>query len=170
MTPQGPPGGCVPLDAGIQPRWRLAHSTPHFLFRLVEKKTGRTRKGYAASVRRRSRRRLRDCTVQKKRPLLVATLHVCAKLLYGGRRIGACFDFALPSGTLGSSARLILPSRGGWFGGRRGARAHLTSFSFRAFRFATRSPGNREERSVGLCWNSHQPPASGSENRRSRYP
>ena len=27
----------------IQPRWRLAHSTPHFLFRLAEKKTGRGR-------------------------------------------------------------------------------------------------------------------------------
>ena len=31
-----------------------------------------------------------------------------------------------------------LPTRGGWCGGRRGARSHLTSFSFRAFRVATR--------------------------------
>ena len=61
----------------------------------------------------------------------------------GGRRIGACSDFAWPSGTLGSSASLQLPSRGGWCGGRRGARTHLTSFSFRAFRFATRCPGGR---------------------------
>ena len=84
---------------------------------------------------------------------------------YGGRRIGACSDFAWPSGTLGSSASLQLPSRGGWCGGRRGARTHLTSFSFRAFRFtrkgyaasvsgkaangcaaATRCPGGRRGR------------------------
>ena len=61
----------------------------------------------------------------------------------GGRRIGACSDFAWPSGTLWSSARLMLPSRDGWCGGRRGAGTHLTSSSFRAFRFATRSPGGR---------------------------
>ena len=48
----------------------------------------------------------------------------------GGRRIGACSDLGLPSGTLGSSARSILPSRGGWCGGRRDARTHLTSSSF----------------------------------------
>ena len=59
----------------------------------------------------------------------------------GGRRIGASVDFGPPSGTLGSSAIPRLPSRGGWCGGRRGARTHLTSFSFRAFRFATRCPG-----------------------------
>ena len=61
----------------------------------------------------------------------------------GGRRTGASADLALPSGTLGSSARSILPSRGGWCPGRRVARTHLTSFSFRAFRFATRCPGGR---------------------------
>ena len=61
----------------------------------------------------------------------------------GGRRIGACSDFAWPSGTLWPSARSILPSRGGWCPGRRVARTHLTSFSFRAFRFATRCPGGR---------------------------
>ncbi len=61
----------------------------------------------------------------------------------GGRRIGACSDFAWPSGTLWSSASLQLPSRGGWYGGRRGARSHLSCFSFRAFRFATRYRGGR---------------------------
>ena len=61
----------------------------------------------------------------------------------GGRCIGASADFALPSGTLRSFARSVLPSRGGWCRPRRGARTHLTSFSFRAFRFATRSPGGR---------------------------
>ena len=77
------------------------------------------------------------CTVQKKRPLGRAPVQ-WPSARGGGRRIGACFDFALPSGTLCSSARLQLPSRGGWCGGRRGARSHLTSFSFRAFRVATR--------------------------------
>ena len=61
----------------------------------------------------------------------------------GGRCIGACSDFTFPSGTLWPSARSVLPSRGGWCPDRRGARTHLTSFSFRAFRFATRSPGGR---------------------------
>ena len=61
----------------------------------------------------------------------------------GGRRIGASADFARPSGTLGSSTNLQLPSRGGWCVLGRGARTHLTSFSFRAFRFATRYPGGR---------------------------
>ena len=83
------------------------------------------------------------CTVQKKRPLLVATLHIRAKLLHGSRRIGACSDLGWPTGTLCSSARAILPSRGGWYGGHRGARTHLSCFSFRAFRFATRCLGGR---------------------------
>jgi len=54
----------------------------------------------------------------------------------GGRRIGASADLGLPSGTLSSSARSWLLSRGGWCRQRRGARMHSTSFSFRAFRFA----------------------------------
>ena len=48
----------------------------------------------------------------------------------GGRRIGASADLALPSGTLWPSARSVLPSRGGWCPDRRGAKPHLTSFSF----------------------------------------
>ena len=32
-----------PIGRGIQPRRRLAHSTPHFLFHLAEKKMGRGR-------------------------------------------------------------------------------------------------------------------------------
>ena len=66
----------------------------------------------------------------KEKTALVATLHVCAKLLYGGRRIGASADLARPSDTLGPSARSVLPSRGGECRRRRGARMHLTSFSF----------------------------------------
>ena len=47
---------------------------------------------------------------------------------------------------LGLLRFLQLPSRGGWRSGHRGARTHLTSFSFRAFRFATRFPGGRRGR------------------------
>ena len=90
----------------------------------------------------------------------------------GGRRIGACSDLGLPSGTLGYSASLQLPSRGGWCRPRRGARTHLTSFSFRAFRFATRSLGGRRgrcpHRPVAEASINHR--ASGSENRRRMYP
>ena len=50
------------------------------------------------------RKRKRAVHGPKEKAALVATLHVRAKLLYGGRRIGACSDFAWPSGTLGSSA------------------------------------------------------------------
>ena len=120
-----------------------AGCTPHFLFGLGRKENGPYPQGVCRIRKRQSRQRLRDCTVQKKRPLLVATLHVRAKLLYGGRRIGACSDLGLPSGTLGPSARSVLPSRGGLCGGQRGARTHLTSFSFRAFCLATRCPGGR---------------------------
>ena len=88
----------------------------------------------------------------------------------GGRRIGACSDLGWPSGTLGSSARSVLPSRGGWCVLGRGARTHLTSSSFRAFRFATRCPGGRRSCCVGPCCTPHRPPASGSENRRRMYP
>ena len=53
-----------------------------------------------------------------------------------------------------------LPSRGGWCGGGRGARTHLTSFSFRAFRFATRCPGGCR----GRC--PHRPAAEAFINHR----
>ena len=108
------------------------------------------------------------CTVQRERRL--GALRCSGPPRDGGRRIGACSDLALPSGTLGPSVRSILPSRGGWCGGGRGAKPHLTSFSFRAFRFATRCPGPRRSCCLALCCNSHQPPISGSENRRSVYP
>ena len=94
---------------------------PVFFSVLPEKKTGRAR---------------------SKRKGRLGALRCSGPPRDGGRRIGACSDFAWPSGTLGSSARSMLPSRGGWCGERRGARTHLTSFSFRAFRFATRSTGS----------------------------
>ena len=98
---------------------------PHSLFGCAKKRTRRARC-------KRKRRRARSGAV--------------ALRAYGGRRIGACSDFSWHSGTLGPSVRSILPSRGGWCGGGRGARTHLTSFSFRAFRFATRCPGGRRGR------------------------
>ena len=103
---------------------------------------------------------------------LAATLHVRAKLLYGGRRemVPAGLRW-LPDGRGGVRYRLDggFPRRGCVLG--RGARTHLTSSSFRAFRFATRYPGGRR----GLCFRAdvhirplHQFPrgtASGSEKR-----
>ena len=80
---------------------------------------------------------------------LAATLHVRAKLLYGGRRemVPAGLRW-LPDGRGGVRYRLDggFPRRGCVLG--RGARTHLTSSSFRAFRFATRYPGGRR----GLCF------------------
>ena len=82
--------------------------------------------------------------VEEKKSLLVATLHVRAKLLYGGRRemVPACLRGS-PDGRGGVRYRLErgFPRRGCVLG--RGARTHLTRFSFRAFRFATRCPGGR---------------------------
>ena len=85
--------------------------------------------------------------VEEKKSLLVATLHVRAKLLYGGRRerVPACLRGS-PDGRGGVRYRLErgFPRRG--CKGQRGARTHLTSSSFRAFRFATRCPGGRRGR------------------------
>ena len=90
-----PPGLCS--RRGACP----AGCTPHFLFRLAEKKTGRAR---------------------SKRKGRLGALRCSGPPRDGGRRIGACADFASPLGTLFSSTRSILPSRGGWCGGRRGGR------------------------------------------------
>ena len=111
------------------------------------------------------------CTVQKKRTLLVATLHVRAKLLYEGRRekVPACLrGLAHGRGLVRCGLDGGFPRRGCVLG--RVARTHLTSSSFRAFRFATRCPGVRRSCCVSPCCNSHRPPASGSEKRSSRYP
>ena len=110
--------------------------------------------------------------MEEKKSLLVATLHVRAKLLYGGRHemVPAGLRW-LPDGRGGVRYRLDggFPRRGCVLG--RGARTHLTGSSFRAFRFATRYPGGRR----GLCFRAdahirplHQFPrgtASGSEKR-----
>ena len=127
--------------------------TPHFLFGLAEKKTGRARS------KRKERFWSQLCTSG-------------AKLLYGGRRemVPAGLRW-LPDGRGGVRYRLDggFPRRGCVLG--RGARTHLTGSSFRAFRFATRYPGGRR----GLCFRAdahirplHQFPrgtASGSEKR-----
>ena len=82
---------------------------PPFLFCLAKRETGRAR---------------------SKRKGRLDALRCSGPPRDGGRRIGACSDLGLPSGTLGPSARSILLSRGGWCGGHRGARTHLSSFSF----------------------------------------
>ena len=147
--------GCVPLDAGISAMLMAGQMHPPFSFRSCRKENG-------------------PCTVQKKRTLLAATLHGRAKLLYGGWRemVPACLR-GLANGRGGVRYRLDggFPRRGCVLG--RGARTHLTSSSFRAFRFATRYPGGRR----GLCFRAdvhirplHQFPrgtASGSEKRSS---
>jgi len=50
----------------------------------------------------------------------------------GGRRIGASADFGRPSGTLFSSARLQLLSRGGWCWGYRGGHRIASASTFAA--------------------------------------
>ena len=92
---------------------------------------------------------------------LAATLHMRAKLLYGGWRemVPACLRGS-PDGRGGVRYRLDggFPRRGCVLG--RGARTHLTSSSFRAFRFATRCPGIRR----GRC--PHRPAAEAFINHR----
>ena len=95
---------------------------------------------------------------------LAATLHVRAKLLYGGRRemVPAGLRW-LPDGRGGVRYRLErgFPRRG--CKGQRGARTHLVCFSFRAFRCATRcrilrgSVSGSEKRSSSM----RQPPRRG---------
>ena len=94
---------------------------PPFLFCLAKRETGRARSKEKS----------------------VGALRCSGPPRDGGRRIGASADLGWPSGTLWPSAKLILPSRGRWCGGQRGARTHLSCFSFRAFRFATRCLGGR---------------------------
>ena len=84
------PGKCRPPDGGqegLAPARGLAQPgcTPHFLFHLVEKKTGRAR---------------------SKRKGRLARSGAFAPPRDEGRRIGASADFGLPSGTLFPSASL----------------------------------------------------------------
>ena len=86
-------GGSAMLIAG--------QCTPHSLFVLDKKRTG------CARSKRKNRFDALRCSGPPRD---------------GGRRIGTSADLGWPSGTLDSSARSILPSRGGWCGGRRGGR------------------------------------------------
>ena len=109
------------------------------------------------------------CTVQKKRPLGALRCSGPPRATGVGVSVPAPIWAGLRA-RLGLLRFLQLPSRGGWRSGHRGARTHLISSSFRAFRFATRCPGGRRGCCVGPCCSFHQQPASGSENRRSGYP
>ena len=118
---------------------------PHFLFRLAEKKTGRTRKGYAASV---SGKAANGCAVHgPKEKAAWAHSGAVALRAHGGRRIGACSDFGPPSGTLSSSARSMLPSRGGRCGGRRGG-CRIASASLFAAAYAPVRKSQRQRKSA----------------------
>mgnify|MGYP007039986382 CR=1 FL=1 len=114
------------MDAGISAMLMAGQMHPPFSFRSCRKENG-------------------PCTVQKKRPLGRAPVQWPSALTGVGVPVPAPI---LPSlrARLGLLRFPQLPTRGGWCGGRRGARSHLTSFSFRAFRFATRCPGGRRGR------------------------
>ena len=119
---------------------------PPFSFRSCRKENGpcTVQKKRTPFVALRHLRENGPCTVQKKRTPFVALRHLRASALYGGRRemVPACSRWP-PDGRGGMRWELErgFPRRG--CGGHRGARTHLTSSSFRAFRFATRSPGGR---------------------------
>ena len=99
------------------------------------------------------------CTVQKKRPLRRAPARSRLRATGVGGSVQAPILACLRARyTL--LRFLQLPSRGGWCGSCRGARTHLTSFSFRAFRFATRCPGGCR----GRC--PHRPAAEAFINHR----
>ena len=59
-----------------------------------------------------------------------------------------------------------VPWRG--FRPRRGARTHLTSFSFRAFRFATRCPGGRRSGSLAYAAMLHLSSTTGQRQRKEK--
>ena len=99
-----PWGICGPPDGGhggvCSRRGLVQRDAPPIFFSvLADKKTGRAR---------------------SKRKGRLGALRCSGPPRDGGRRIGACSDFAWPSGTLFSSAGAILPSRGRWCGGGRG--------------------------------------------------
>ena len=99
---------------------------PIFFSVLPEKKTGRARskrKGRLGALRCSGPPRATGVGVSVQAPILPGL-----RARYGLLRF------------------LQLPSRGGWCPDRRGEKPHLTSFSFRAFRFATRFPGGRRGR------------------------
>ena len=137
--------GCVPLDAGISAMLMARQMRPPFSFWSYPK-----RERAAPGVREKG--------------ALAATLHVRAKLLYGGWRemVPACLR-GLANGRGGVRYRLErgFPRRG--CKGQRGARTHLVCFSFRAFRCATRcrilrgSVSGSEKRSSSM----RQPPRRG---------
>ena len=121
----GPLGRCGPPGGGHGDSCSRrgacpAGCTPHFLFGLAEKKTGRARS------KRKERFWSQLCTRG-------------AKLLYGSRRemVPAGLRW-LPDGRGGVPQRLGsgFPRRG--CSGQQAAKPYLTSSSFRAFRFATR--------------------------------
>ena len=102
---------------------------------------------------------------------LAATLHVRAKLLYGGRRemVPAGLRW-LPDGRGGVRYRLDggFPRRE--CGRESGCKDAFDQLLFPRVSLRYALPGARRSCCVGPCCSFHQPPASGSENRRRVYP
>ena len=99
------------------------------LLALPEKKTGRTRKGYTASVKRQGRQRLRSARSKRKGRL--GALRCSGPPRDGGRWIGASADLAWPSGTLGSSAIPVVADPWRIVRTASGWSSHYLSFSSR---------------------------------------
>ena len=121
---------------------------PPFLFCLAKRETGRTRRGYAASV---SGRAANGCAIarSKEKSVWRAPAPSCLRA-DGSRRIGASADFALPSGTLSSSAIPVtadpwrmVPNLSGWL-------SHCLCFSFRCrWPGGQRQPVQRADEGIG---------------------
>ena len=135
----GPLGRCGPPGGGHGDSCSRrgacpAGCTPHFLFGLAEKKTGRARS------KRKERFWSRSGTFVPPRCTGVG-VRWCLRIYD---------DFITGAAECGTG--LNADSRGGWCRRHRAARTHLTSSSFRAFRFATRSPGGRRKCCVALTY------------------
>ena len=124
------PAECQPFGWRMTAMLIAGQCTPHFLFGLAEKKTGRARS------KRKERFLSRSGTYVPPRCTGV-DVRWCLRV---------CED--RPTGAAGYRRDLAVDSRGAGADETRGAGTHLISTSFRAFRFATRSLGGRG----GLCF------------------
>ena len=129
-TGDAPP--IVVVAKSAQLRFRLRRK-----LRLLPCSSSPHRAGRGGGPFRSCQKRNGPCTVQKKRPLRRAPARSCLRATGVGGSVQAPILACLRA-RYHLLRFLGLPSRGGWCGGRRGARSHLTSFSFRAFRVATR--------------------------------
>ena len=108
------------------------------------------------------------CTVQKKRPLGRAPVQWPSARDGGRREMVPADSRWLSDGRGGVPQRIDsgFPRRG--CGGQRVARTHLTSSSFRAFRFATRCPGGRRSGSLAYAAMLHLSSTTGQRQRKEK--